>query len=73
MSTELYKNDCITGDRIATDRFHMILTNPKIDSYDLTGWKIIIGGSALPTARWRSGAPAPASIPHRRDGCRAIR
>jgi fatty-acyl-CoA synthase len=33
---------------------HMLLTNPAAANADLEGWKVIIGGSALPTAMVRT-------------------
>ncbi len=29
---------------------HMLLTDPKCTGYDLSGWKVVIGGAALPRA-----------------------
>ncbi len=46
---ELKAREGVTFSHCVPTILHMVLTNPKIDSYDLTGWKIIIGGSALPT------------------------
>jgi fatty-acyl-CoA synthase len=46
---ELKAREGVTFSHCVPTILHMILTDPKIDSFDLTGWKIIVGGSALPT------------------------
>jgi fatty-acyl-CoA synthase len=46
---ELKAREGVTFSHCVPTILHMLLTHPKIDSYDLTGWKIIIGGSALAT------------------------
>ena len=32
---------------------HMLLTDPKCTGYDLSGWKVVIGGAALPMVQLR--------------------
>ncbi len=46
---ELKKREGVTFSHCVPTILHMILSHPSIDNYDLTGWKVIIGGSALPT------------------------
>ena len=37
--------------RAMTDAIlHMLLTDPKCAGYDLSGWKVVVGGAALPGA-----------------------
>ena len=46
---ELKKREGVTFSHFVPTILHMILSHPTIDNYDLRGWKVIIGGSALPT------------------------
>ena len=46
---ELKVREGVTFSHCVPTILQMLLASPKIDSCDLTGWKIIIGGSALPT------------------------
>ena len=46
---ELKAREGVTFSHCVPTILHMLLTHPKIDAYDLTSWKVIIGGSALPT------------------------
>ncbi len=46
---ELKKREGVTFSHCVPTILHMILSHPTINSYDLSGWKVIIGGSALPT------------------------
>lgn len=47
---ELRRREGVTFSHCVPTILHMILTHREIDSFDLTGWKIVIGGAALPTA-----------------------
>src|SRR5208283_271526 len=49
MLLDLKKREGVTFSHCVPTILHMLLSQPTIDSYDLTGWKIIIGGSALST------------------------
>ena len=46
---ELKVKEGVTFSHCVPTILHMMLSHPKIDTFDLTGWKVIIGGSALPT------------------------
>jgi fatty-acyl-CoA synthase len=46
---DLRAREGVTFSHCVPTILHMMLTHPRIDDHDLTGWKIIIGGSALPT------------------------
>jgi fatty-acyl-CoA synthase len=46
---ELKAREGVTFSHCVPTILHMMLSLPNIDTYNLTGWKIIIGGSALPT------------------------
>jgi fatty-acyl-CoA synthase len=46
---ELKAREGVTFSHCVPTILHMMLTHPKVEDYDLSGWKIIIGGSALPT------------------------
>lgn len=46
---DLKRREGVTFSHCVPTILHMILTHPEIDSFDLKGWKLIIGGSALPT------------------------
>ncbi len=47
---ELVKNEGVTFSHCVPTILHMLLSSPKIDDIDLSKWKVIIGGSALPRA-----------------------
>jgi fatty-acyl-CoA synthase len=46
---ELKVKEGVTFSHCVPTILHMLLSHPQIDTFDLTGWKVIIGGSALPT------------------------
>jgi fatty-acyl-CoA synthase len=46
---ELKKRESVTFSHCVPTILHLILTHPDIDTVDLSDWKLIIGGSALPT------------------------
>src|SRR5271157_3304829 len=46
---DLHAREGVTFSHCVPTILHMILSHPKIDAHDLKGWKIVIGGSALPT------------------------
>jgi fatty-acyl-CoA synthase len=47
---ELIEKEGVTCSHCVPTIMHMILNTPKVDSVDLSRWKIIIGGSSLSTA-----------------------
>jgi fatty-acyl-CoA synthase len=49
MLLKLRQREGVTFSHCVPTILHMILTHPEIDNFDLRGWKIIIGGSALPS------------------------
>ncbi len=46
----LIQNEKVTFSHCVPTILHMLLTHPHSSTVDLTGWKLIIGGSALPEA-----------------------
>ncbi len=44
---ELIRNEGVTFSHCVPTIMHMLLSDPKVKDYDLAGWKVIIGGSAL--------------------------
>jgi fatty-acyl-CoA synthase len=46
---KLIRTEGVTFSHCVPTILHMILSHPDIDTTDLSGWKVIIGGSALPT------------------------
>lgn len=49
MLLKLIRNEGVTFSHCVPTILHMILGHPDADATDLNGWKVIIGGSALPT------------------------
>ncbi|MCP4686850.1 MAG: fatty acid--CoA ligase [Desulfobacterales bacterium] len=47
---KLVRDEKVTFSHCVPTIIHMLFNTPLIDSLDLTGWKLIIGGSALPRA-----------------------
>ncbi|MDR2080981.1 MAG: fatty acid--CoA ligase [Campylobacteraceae bacterium] len=47
---ELVEKESVTCSHCVPTIMHMILNAPKIDSVDLSRWKVIIGGASLPPA-----------------------
>ena len=47
---ELLDKEKVTFSHCVPTILHMLLSSPKIDEVDLSRWKVIIGGSALPKA-----------------------
>jgi fatty-acyl-CoA synthase len=45
---ELYKKEKVTFSHCVPTILHMLLTSPAAEKIDLSGWKVIIGGAALP-------------------------
>jgi fatty-acyl-CoA synthase len=45
---DLIDKEKVTYSHCVPTILHMLLTCPKIDSVDLSNWKVVIGGSALP-------------------------
>jgi fatty-acyl-CoA synthase len=45
---DLVKSEKVTFSHCVPTILHMLLSDPAADTVDLTGWKVIIGGSALP-------------------------
>lgn len=45
---KLIDTEQVTFSHCVPTILHMLLTSPDVDDVDLTGWKVIIGGSALP-------------------------
>ncbi len=56
---KLFLTEKVTFSHCVPTILHMILSNPKAKEIDFSGWKIIIGGSALPKglckAAWERG------------------
>jgi fatty-acyl-CoA synthase len=48
MLLSLIKREKVTFSHCVPTILHMILTNPAVNDVDLSGWKVVIGGSALP-------------------------
>lgn len=48
MLLKLHQNEKVTFSHCVPTILHMILTSPEIRTANLRGWKVIIGGSALP-------------------------
>jgi len=44
----LIKQEHVTFSHCVPTILHMMLSNPAVNNVDLSGWKVIIGGSALP-------------------------
>src|SRR5437870_45408 len=44
----LIKREQVTFSHCVPTILHMLLTHPAVNTVDLSGWKVIIGGSALP-------------------------
>ncbi|ORJ58305.1 fatty acid--CoA ligase [Geothermobacter hydrogeniphilus] len=51
---ELIKDEGVTLSHCVPTILHMLLSHPKIDTIDLSGWKVLIGGAALPQAMCRA-------------------
>ncbi|PNU18720.1 long-chain fatty acid--CoA ligase [Geothermobacter hydrogeniphilus] len=51
---ELIKDEGVTLSHCVPTILHMLLSHPKIDTIDLRGWKVLIGGAALPQAMCRA-------------------
>jgi fatty-acyl-CoA synthase len=49
MMLKLIKSEGVTFSHCVPTILHMVLSHPDADSVDLSRWKVIIGGSALPT------------------------
>jgi fatty-acyl-CoA synthase len=49
MLLKLIRTEGVTFSHCVPTILHMILSHPDVESTDLGGWKVIIGGSALPT------------------------
>jgi len=47
---ELLAKEQVTFSHCVPTILHMLLSSPKIEDVDLSGWKVIIGGSAMPKA-----------------------
>jgi len=47
---ELIKDEKVTFSHCVPTILHMLLNSPKVNEVDLSNWKVIIGGSALPKA-----------------------
>ena len=47
---ELIKDEGVTFSHCVPTILHMLLNSPKVNEVDLSNWKVIIGGSALPKA-----------------------
>ncbi len=47
---ELIDKERVTFSHCVPTIMHMLLNSPKIDNIDLSNWKVIIGGAALPKA-----------------------
>jgi fatty-acyl-CoA synthase len=47
---KLIKNEGVTFSHCVPTIFHMLLSHPAAADVDLSGWKVVIGGSALPKA-----------------------
>jgi fatty-acyl-CoA synthase len=45
---DLIAREKVTFSHCVPTILHMLLSSPKIDSVDLSSWKVVIGGSALP-------------------------
>lgn len=48
MILKLITSEGITFSHCVPTVLHMVLSHPKSNDYDLSGWKVVIGGSALP-------------------------
>ena len=48
MLLALIKREKVTFSHCVPTILHMLLTHPAVDTVDLSGWKVIVGGSALP-------------------------
>ena len=48
MLLALIKREKVTFSHGAPTILHMLLTHPAVNDVDLSGWKVIVGGSALP-------------------------
>jgi fatty-acyl-CoA synthase len=46
----LIDSEKVTFSHCVPTIMHMLLTDPKCAGYDLSGWKVVIGGAALPRA-----------------------
>ena len=46
----LIATESVTFSHCVPTILHMLLTDPKCAAYDLSGWKVIIGGAAMPKA-----------------------
>ncbi len=44
----LFKQEKVTFSHCVPTLLHMVLTHPAVEDVDLSGWTVIIGGSALP-------------------------
>jgi len=51
---ELIREEGVTLSHCVPTILHMLLSHPKIDTIDLSGWKVLIGGAALPQAMCRA-------------------
>jgi fatty-acyl-CoA synthase len=47
MLLDLFTREKVSFSHCVPTIMHMLLSSPAIDQYDLNGWKVIIGGSAL--------------------------
>ncbi len=47
---DLLDKERVTFSHCVPTILHMLLASPKIENVDLSGWKVVIGGSALPKA-----------------------
>jgi fatty-acyl-CoA synthase len=52
---ELIKNEKVTFSHCVPTILHMLFANPKINDIDLSNWKVIIGGAAMPKAMCKKG------------------
>lgn len=52
---ELIDKEKVTFSHCVPTIMHMLFNSPKIDSIDLSQWKVIIGGAALPKAMCQEG------------------
>jgi fatty-acyl-CoA synthase len=48
MLLALIKREKVTFSHCVPTILHMLLTHPAVNTVDLSGWKVIVGGSALP-------------------------